>query len=85
MKHHPRVKFQSSLATEHTALQKLVGDISILAPTRGATCLRTRLVFLVIISIHAPARGATCHRYHCTHCYCYFNPRPRKRSDFNFV
>jgi len=42
-----------------TAIDRFDPDVSIHAPTRGATCFSTRHRLLGIVSIHAPTRGAT--------------------------
>ena len=59
-----------------------VRNISIYAPTRGATPIRDDLRQVQAISIHAPTRGAT--QASGAICYesLYFNPRSYKRSDY---
>ena len=66
------------LGTEY----KIIIEISIHAPTRGATISNYMQIASRKISIHAPTRGATstCEaRYIIS---LYFNPRSYKRSDF---
>ena len=59
-------KFQSTLLQEERRLSaesyEVLGDISIHAPTRGATPDREPGNGQPEISIHAPTRGATQHR-----------------------
>ena len=40
-------------------VSRIVDSISIHAPTRGATCVRSPVFSKLCISIHAPTRGAT--------------------------
>ena len=42
---------------------RLINNVSIHAPTRGATKRTSQFGFLCIVSIHAPTRGATCRHY----------------------
>ena len=57
-------------------------QISIHAPTKGATKLQVLSYKFVIISIHAPTKGATLlHRY-LWQMECNFNPRSHERSDW---
>ena len=55
--------FQSTLLQEErpvtAAMSAKLGDISIHAPTRGATLLMGCMLMILLISIHAPTRGAT--------------------------
>ncbi len=55
-------------------------DVSIHAPTRGATSMAASWLMLSIVSIHAPTRGATSviRGYSLLKC---FNPRPHEGSD----
>ena len=54
--------------------------VSIHAPARGATLIKTELYNTVYVSIHAPARGATEGGFAYT-CQLRFNPRSRAGSD----
>ena len=56
-------------------------DISIHAPTRGATPSVPIDVSICSISIHAPTRGATASTHQIFLLPDYFNPRSYKRSD----
>ena len=56
-------------------------DISIHAPTRGATRSYLPVGSGVFISIHAPTRGATRYIYTKDRPELDFNPRSYKRSD----
>ena len=57
------------------------GKISIHAPTRGATLVRSTSVSPMLISIHAPTRGATTCRDCKRDLYGHFNPRSHEGSD----
>ena len=59
-------------------------DISIHAPTRGATRSYLPVGSGVFISIHAPTRGATRYIYTKDRPELDFNPRSYKRSDVFF-
>ena len=74
----PRSHKRSDAAHRH---QKPRQNISIHAPTRGATMIDTRFVILDPISIHAPTRGATPALLPRTGPGGNFNPRSHKRSD----
>ena len=56
-------------------------QISIHAPTRGATTARVRRYCKLSISIHAPTRGATAWRRSNALHHVHFNPRSHERSD----
>ena len=56
-------------------------NISIHAPTRGATGTPVTGVKGAKISIHAPTRGATVTAGSCFNYDFYFNPRSHERSD----
>ena len=56
-------------------------EISIHAPTRGATLLSFSKFDRASISIHAPTRGATCIKKKGTSHKFNFNPRSHERSD----
>ena len=56
-------------------------QISIHAPTRGATKKLFTFLKNECISIHAPTRGATKNRPWKNHSNNYFNPRSHERSD----
>ena len=58
-------------------------NISIHAPTRGATISVQIVILQFKISIHAPTRGATTHADPPTACHD-FNPRSHEGSDINF-
>ena len=60
-------------------------DISIHAPTRGATDRKSAKEHDENISIHAPTRGATRSRNHSLNSFLDFNPRSHKGSDSNFT
>ena len=55
-------------------------NVSIHAPTRGATELWVFLIIKPPVSIHAPTRGATKPSYLLSATTC-FNPRPHARGD----
>ena len=78
-------EFQSTLLQEerHQGLRLEVNDldISIHAPTRGATRKQLYRNGDHNISIHAPTRGATSSPLAFTACVVDFNPRSYKRSD----
>ena len=65
------------LGTEY----KIIIEISIHAPTRGATGGIGNDIFQASISIHAPTRGATCEGAKTCAIELNFNPRSYKRSD----
>ena len=77
--------FQSTLLQEErpvtAAMSAKLGDISIHAPTRGATLLMGCMLMILLISIHAPTRGATLFSLGNSFVSKYFNPRSYKRSD----
>ena len=56
-------------------------EISIHAPTRGATHICYYCKKEIIISIHAPTRGATKPSIKFIFTLLYFNPRSYERSD----
>ena len=56
-------------------------NISIHAPTRGATLIGIIIKWSGTISIHAPTRGATITRETKRSKKEYFNPRSHERSD----
>ena len=56
-------------------------DVSIHAPTRGATYIDKTHVVKYLVSIHAPTRGATAHAALVTHTFSSFNPRPHAGGD----
>ena len=56
-------------------------NISIHAPTRGATSIKFLVLWCRSISIHAPTRGATGCIWRQTGGRSYFNPRSHKGSD----
>ena len=56
-------------------------QISIHAPTRGATIDVLQTYWFDIISIHAPTRGATLYTYPYNFNEVNFNPRSHERSD----
>ena len=58
-------------------------NISIHAPTIGATEKSKLAADLLMISIHAPTIGATWCRSGCYPCNLNFNPRSHNRSDYN--
>ena len=58
-------------------------DISIHAPTRGATGLHPLFISVMRISIHAPTRGATLGGNMDNMIGQNFNPRSYKRSDLS--
>ncbi len=60
-------------------------DISIHAPTRGATVQRCGEWLQVVISIHAPTRGATLTRWVLIWDPSNFNPRSHERSDASSI
>ncbi len=62
----------------------VVLDISIHAPTRGATTSEITGTGDTPISIHAPTRGATS-SFLSTFSSFYFNPRSHERSDSNIA
>ena len=65
------------------SLEKAVENISIHAPTRGATAAAPLTTAPSRISIHAPTRGATyCTKYESA--FQYFNPRSHEGSDVGF-
>ena len=56
-------------------------DVSIHAPTRGATGNRSLATHPIVVSIHAPTRGATCRwSFSCSDCNS-FNPRTHTGCD----
>ena len=57
-------------------------EISIHAPTRGATWINNIFVSVYIISIHAPTRGATKIIEGIIDGIKDFNPRSHKGSDY---
>ena len=59
----------------------LIIDLSIHAPTRGATKTLCLLFTLKALSIHAPTRGATITLVYPYTLHFTFNPRSYKRSD----
>ena len=60
-------------------------QVSIHAPTRGATAALFAIVALQLVSIHAPTRGATeSHRGRCMG-HGGFNPRPYARGDWKAI
>ena len=61
---------------------ELYTNISIHAPTRGATINHQSKTFTHSISIHAPTRGATCNILWIVQMIIHFNPRSHERSDF---
>ena len=68
--------------SDHTYIYKdFYIDISIHAPTRGATSISKSSSAFCCISIHAPTRGATLYRCATLCIIFYFNPRSYKRSD----
>ena len=77
--------FQSTLLQEERRRVRLslhrCWNISIHAPTRGATKQVTNYYSKTVISIHAPTRGATLLRKSQRMTFPYFNPRSYKRSD----
>ena len=60
---------------------KGTGEVSIHAPTRGATCPRWRRRCLSSVSIHAPTRGATGASTWTSWAFCCFNPRAHAGRD----
>ena len=68
------------LGTEY----KIIIEISIHAPTRGATGGIGNDIFQASISIHAPTRGATSLENIINEYQDDFNPRSYKRSDTAF-
>ena len=60
-------------------------QISIHAPTNGATIQRCAGDGTAVISIHAPTNGATAMRAPMGICRLYFNPRSDERSDHMYT
>ena len=58
-----------------------LGYVSIHAPTRGATRLRTKVTEFGKVSIHAPTRGATNSLFHYSYIQQCFNPRTHEGCD----
>ena len=81
--------FQSTLPREERLSGNLPSDleqeISIHAPTRGATVTILICGGVYNISIHAPTRGATVIGYITLQLVMYFNPRSHERSDSNIA
>ena len=68
-----------------SAVTNQIPEISIHAPTNGATPLTIQADHRTCISIHAPTNGATsfgCSRSHLLH---HFNPRSDERSDLQVM
>ena len=59
----------------------LFSNLSIHAPTRGATASIPEVIFCLLLSIHAPTRGATLSKLSAFFLFLTFNPRSYKRSD----
>ena len=57
-------------------------EVSIHAPTRGATVAQRHFLELLAVSIHAPTRGATPSSSATTARCEGFDPRPHARGDF---
>ena len=66
---------------ECVSIEGYCEEISIHAPTRGATLLSFSKFDRASISIHAPTRGATCIKKKGTSHKFNFNPRSHERSD----
>ena len=81
--------FQSTLPREERHVRRgkysLLWQISIHAPTRGATVNIHLLMYINAISIHAPTRGATLAQQRPSPTPLYFNPRSHERSDLSEV
>ena len=77
--------FQSTLLQEerHGRImeKRSIRQLSIHAPTRGATSSLSVISIFSSLSIHAPTRGATCSVMRKCSAPCSFNPRSYKRSD----
>ena len=58
-------------------------QVSIHAPTRGATTFEDKLGALAKVSIHAPTRGATLHTCNITYFCQGFNPRTHTGCDIS--
>ena len=67
------------------SLDKATANISIHAPTRGATVVFSADAPDYSISIHAPTRGATVARVYSGVQPYYFNPRSHEGSDYRFL
>ena len=62
--------------------KRSVPDVSIHAPTKGATDFDRPSIFFLSVSIHAPTKGATAPSALSRYCQSCFNPRTHERCDF---
>ena len=59
----------------------LTFNVSIHAPTQGATEICLMAAAIKMVSIHAPTQGATYQEVHCCPKICRFNPRTHAGCD----